>query len=422
VDYNDEVSELLRAFDSKKQRTHDNMPDAGSLITRCVADIPATPIRWLWPGRIPRGKLTVIAGHPGLGKSQISVSVTATVTTGGNWPAGGERYSIPGQVLILTAEDDASDTLRPRLEVRGAELRRVHIVDGVRVGYRGDRTGEDRLFCLESDLHALEKKLSELANVALVIIDPISAYFGTEVDTHRNSEVRAVLAPLSDLAGRHGVAIVGVSHLTKQGGNQALLRVSGSLPFVAAARSAFLVTKDPQDKSRRLFPPIKNNLGKDEDGFAYRIEEATASSPDGPIKTSYVAWEDKRVDISADEALTMPDPEETSCVREAMDWLTTTLAYGSMPAKEIIPLAKEVGIAERTLRRARETLGIQPEKEPGKSGVWIWVLPGKGDQGDQDVQDFSLGKDGHLGSDTAKVAKDAQQKKYGHLGHHLGHV
>src|SRR5581483_7404902 len=118
---------------------------AGTLSTRRLSEIEARPVRWLWPGRVARGKLTIVAGDPGLGKSQISASIAAVVTTGGTWPVGGERCEC-GDVVFLTAEDDPADTLRPRLEAAGAEVTRVHVVDGVLAGYAADGRLTNRAF------------------------------------------------------------------------------------------------------------------------------------------------------------------------------------------------------------------------------------------------------------------------------------
>jgi len=208
--------------------------EAGSLITRRVSDIESKPVSWLWHGRIARGKVSIIAGNPGLGKSQVTASIAAIVTTGGRWPVDRSECT-PGDVIFLSAEDDPADTMRPRLEAAGADLHRVHVMDAVISGYTGEGKQQNRAFNLQTDIEALSAKLAELEGVAAVVIDPITAYLG-DVDSHRNAEVRALLAPLSDLAAKHRVAIIGVSHLNKAAGTEVLMRVTGSLAFVAAAR------------------------------------------------------------------------------------------------------------------------------------------------------------------------------------------
>jgi hypothetical protein len=188
----DEAGDTNSATDSPGAN---GRPEAGTLITRRVSDVESKPVRWLWPYRIPRGKLTIIAGHPGLAKSQVTCYLAARVTAGGAWPDSGGQAAGGAQVVILTAEDDVADTVRPRLEAAGADLSRVHIADGVIRGYSGDGTRHQRQFSLESDLVALNAKLAELKRVELVVIDPISAYLGT-IDSHVNAEVRGALGPV----------------------------------------------------------------------------------------------------------------------------------------------------------------------------------------------------------------------------------
>jgi 5S rRNA maturation endonuclease (ribonuclease M5) len=174
------------------------MPEAGTLVMRRASEVEARPIRWLWKYRIPCGKLTIIAGHPDLGKSQVTCYFAARVTRGGPWPDGAGHAVGGGQVVILSAEDDSADTLVPRLEAAGADLERVHIVDGVIRGYSGDGTLHQRMFSLETDLAALDAKLTELQRVELVVIDPLSAYLGN-IDSHVNAEVRGALGPVKQL-------------------------------------------------------------------------------------------------------------------------------------------------------------------------------------------------------------------------------
>jgi hypothetical protein len=248
-------------------------------------------------------------------------------------------------------------------------------LEGVIRGYAGDGTLGNKAFSLQDDLPALALKLAELGEVAAVVIDPISAYLG-DTDSHKNAEVRGLLAPLSDLAARYCVSIIGVSHLSKAVGSPALMRVSGSLAFVAAARAAYLVTPAPNDKTRRLLLPMKNNLGPDTPGLAFTIEGATVMCAAGPIETSRVVWDAEPVHFTADEAIQSEATEAkcTSAVEEVADWLQEVLIDGPRPADEVIKLAKAEGFAERTLRRARKRLGIKAMK---REGGWFLSLPPK---------------------------------------------
>jgi len=346
--------------------------DSAGVAFRCMADIEAKPIDWLWPGKIARGKVTMLAGNPGLGKSQVTASLAAIVTTGGQWPVDRVRCK-PGSVVFLSAEDDAADTIKPRLLAAGADVAKVFVIDAVRDGFSAEGEPIARHFNLKADLGKLGALLETLNNVALIVIDPITAYLG-ETDSHKNAEVRALLAPLGELAARHGVAVVCVSHLNKGGNSEALMRVTGSLAFVAAARAAFIVARDSEDNNRRLFLLLKNNIGKDESGLAFRVESHQLP---GGIETSCVVWESEAVTVTADEAL-IPEgsADDRSERQEAVDWLRDLLTDGPQSSKDLQRYAKDAGLAWATIRRAKDALGIKPAKTRFDGG-WEWALPPK---------------------------------------------
>jgi putative DNA primase/helicase len=345
------------------------------LVMRCMADVEPEKIEWLWPGRIAIGKQTLIGGEPGLGKSQITAALAATVTTGGAWPCEEGRAPL-GSVIILSAEDDASDTIRPRLDAAGADVRSVYIVTAVRQGHgRGRRT-----FNLQADLQLLEQTILQIGNVRLVIIDPVSSYLG-KIDSHKNAEVRGTLEPLGVMASRLRVAVVSITHFSKGAGQSAVNSFIGSIAFVAAARAAFIVTRDPDnaDPARRLFVQAKNNLAPDAGGLAFRVEQRLVGKD---IVASATTWEGERITRTADEILSagresMERPERT----EAEDFLRDVLADGPRPSTEIEAEAKGAGISWRTVRRAQKTLRIEPYRKAevgdglGKSGRWYWSLP-----------------------------------------------
>jgi hypothetical protein len=169
--------------DDDAGRPNNSDSTAPALVSRCAAGIVPEKVEWLWPGRLARGKHTCIAGEPGTGKSQLTTAIVAAVTTGGMWPCGEGRAPV-GNAIILSAEDGAADTIVPRLMASGADLKRVHVVSAVRKG-----TGQHRAVNLQNDLEILERKIAEVGDVALVVIDPVSSYLG-KTDSHKNSEVR----------------------------------------------------------------------------------------------------------------------------------------------------------------------------------------------------------------------------------------
>jgi putative DNA primase/helicase len=208
------------------------------------------------------------------------------------------------------------------------------------------------------------------ADVALIVIDPISAYLG-RVDSHKDAEVRAVLAPLATMAAEVEAAVVCIAHMSKAGGTDALLRVMGSLGFVAAARGAYLVAKDRDDEGRRLFLPMKNNLAEGRGGLAFRVKGATLESG---IETSHVEWDGKPVTTTADEAMITEEPEERDAREEAAAWLKELLKGGPVEAKRIPSDAKAAGISWRTVERAKARLGVKSHKRDFAVGWW-WSLP-----------------------------------------------
>jgi AAA domain len=252
------------------------------LISRRAADIPAEKIEWLWPGRLARGKHTCIAGEPGTGKSQLSIAIVAAITTGAEWPCNEGRAPL-GSVIILSAEDGAADTIRPRLEAAGADLNRVILVSAV----RHDSSGR-RAFDLQRDLDLLALEINNIGDVALVVIDPVSSYLG-KVDSHKNSEVRGVLEPLSDMADSMRVAVLSITHFSKTGASnttKAVHRFIGSIAFTGAPRAAFAVIEDAEHDGRRLFLHAKNNLARPPQGLAFRLEQCVIG--DGIIASRVV--------------------------------------------------------------------------------------------------------------------------------------
>lgn len=328
---------------------------APGAVTRRMADVKPEPIRWLWFPRFALGKLSIIAGDPGLGKSMLTASFASHVTTGRKWPDGAQCPT--GSVVLISGEDDPGDTIRPRLDKAGADVSRVHYLESVydQEGIRG--------FSL-AEVPALGGLLTRLSDCRLVVIDPLSAYLaGT--DSHNNSDVRALLTPLSQLAAGHGVAIVAVSHLNKSSVGNALSRVTGSLAFVAAARAAYVIARDKEDPARRLMLPLKNNLGNDQTGMAYRIAE--------DMGVPFVSWEREPVTISAEEALA---PQVVAPRDEAAEFLANLLERGPLSQKDIERRTAESGHAWRTIRRAKDRLGIISRRDGyGHDGGWSWELP-----------------------------------------------
>jgi hypothetical protein len=338
----------------------------GAALTTRLDTVEPEDVAWLWPRRIALGKLTLIAGDPGLGKSFVTLDIAARVSRGQPWPDAPGVPNPSGGVVLLNAEDGLADTIAPRLDAAGADRRRIVSLDGVAADTPSS-TSSERGFNLR-DLPALEQAIAEVSDCRLVVIDPITSYLGA-VDSHKNAEVRGLLGPLAALAAKHNVAIVAVTHLNKSGNGPAIYRTMGSLAFAAAARAAWAAIKDKEDPRRRLFIPVKNNLSQDTRGLAYRIE-----SPDGGRPC--VAWQEGEVSITADDALADDrDGQRERTEREdCAEWLTVLLANGPIPAREVEREARDAGQAVATLRRAKAEIKVESRRS-AFGGPWEWFLP-----------------------------------------------
>jgi hypothetical protein len=329
------------------------------LAVRELSEVATEPVRWLWQPYIPRGKLTLIDGDPGVGKSLQALAIAAAVTRGEALP--GDEPSDPGGVLLLCGEDGAEDTIKPRLLRLGAYAGRVRLVTGV---VREDGEGDTMTLSREG-VRLLEQEVAAY-RPALVVIDPLVAFLEDRVDMHRANEVRSILRPVAELAQRHGTAVLALRHLTKAPGSHALYRGQGSIDFAAAARSVLLVVKDPGDGGRRLMLPTKASLTELGPGLAFRVADG------GEIG---FAWEGS-VEVTAEEVLGGPGAMVARTgLEEAMAFLREVLADGPEPVRVVYHEAKEVGISERTLDRAKAVLRVRSvRRQDGAGACWEWEL------------------------------------------------
>ncbi|MCH8151329.1 MAG: AAA family ATPase [Planctomycetes bacterium] len=333
-------------------------PDGGELDVQRVSDIESKEVRWLWKKRVPLGKGTLLAGYPGVSKSLATLDWAARVSAGLDWPLGEPNEA--GDVIILSAEDDASDTIKPRLVAAGADTDRCHVIFAVK------HRGKERLFTLKDDLAKLERLLKRLPETRLVIIDPISAYLG-DVNSWKDSEVRAVLAPLSKLAAEHDVAIVMVTHLNKKD-TDSINRVSGSGAFVAAPRAAYLFARDDTDLCHMA--SLKLNITKRPTTLSYRIVEK-----DG---TAVLAWDKTPSKETAESLLDTHSRTRVADAKKFLKRVLTPPEGGPHAASELFHWAKMVGFAKRTLERAKSDLKIQSKQDRGPDGQLkegLWSLP-----------------------------------------------
>jgi hypothetical protein len=339
---------------------------------RCVsvlqgAEIQAQPITWLWDGYLPLGKLTLLAGAGGTGKSTIAFSIAGTITNAGMWPDG-SRCNVAGNVLIWSSEDDPADTIKPRLMSVGANERRYGVIQGVT-----DEHGLSCPFDAGRDMDTLRDSVHQIGGISLLIIDPIvSAVSG---DMHKANDVRRSLQCIVDFAAEINCAVLGVTHFAKgTAGKNSAERVIGSQAFAALARMVLVAAKE-EESNRRVFTRAKSNNSVDIGGFSYSIEALTLDQ--GIIATRIVwgeALEGSSRSILA-EVEGDGESKQTNKRGLAKKFLIDSLKNGPVPSKELMEHAREaLGISKDTLRLAQDELGIEARKL-SMSGGWVWELP-----------------------------------------------
>jgi putative DNA primase/helicase len=332
-----------------------------------LSEVNPEAVSWLWPGRIPFGKLTVLDGDPGLGKSTLALDLAARMTTGRELPGGAACSR--GAVVLLSAEDGLADTVRPRLDAAGGDPSRFVAISTVQ-----EPGGAETAPSLVEHVSQIEDAIRRESG-RLLIVDPFMAYLGREINSYRDQDVRSVLAPLAALADRTGAAVLLVRHLRKGSrADGALYAGGGSIGISGAARSVLLVGKDPDDESRRIVAAVKSNLCPSPPSLAYRIE----TDGDGRPR---IVWEPEPVDFTADRLLaaSAEGEEERGARAEAAEWLSYYLADAPRPSAEVLREGRRAGHQEITLRRAAKGLGVQKSKD-GFQGGWIWAFPVEGDQ------------------------------------------
>jgi hypothetical protein len=331
-------------------------------LVTCLADVEPTKIDWLWPQKIPLGRITLVAGRPGLGKSFATCDLIARVTTGNLFPDGSSGC-IPGSVILIACEDDPSDTIRPRLDAHGADASKVHLLSGFETT-TGDGTTET-LFNL-NHVDILNQTVAAVPDCKLIVVDPIGSYLGAGTKANSDNDVRAVLAPIDKIAKDTGAAVLIIAHTRKATANFADDMVMGSRAFTGIARAVWHVMQDPDVESKRLFLPGKCNITSKQSGLSFTITGTPAA----------IEWGDVEQRSANDIALAASggDSESGSAIGEAADWLNHKLGDGQRSATEIKAEAKADGLSEKTLHRASRNLGVV--KKPGHfGGGWVWELP-----------------------------------------------
>ena len=334
------------------------------VILTCGTDLTPEPYRWLWQYWLAMGKLHILAGAPGQGKTTIALAIAATITIGGRWPDGSR--CAPGNVLIWSGEDDPADTLVPRLMAAGADRARCYFIEGARRG------GEVVPFDPARDLGQLLEAIEKIGGISLLVIDPVvSAVTG---DSHKNTEVRRALQPLVDLAAKCDCAVLGITHFAKGGqGTDPAQRVVGSVAFTAVARVVMVAAKvkgDEEGQDTRILARSKSNIGPDDGGFQYHLEQ---SEPLPGIHASHIAW-GKAVEGTARELLTDPDDGPQDDASDAVELLRAELdTVRWTSCDEAAKPLKAAGFSKKQIWAASKKVGVMRKKD-GMKGGWMWRL------------------------------------------------
>lgn len=304
-----------------------------------MRDVEVEPIYWLWYPFIPYGKVTIIQGDPGEGKTTRVLQIIARLTKGESIID--ENKNLPINVIYQTAEDGLADTIKPRLLSADADCSKVLVID-------------DRDTPLTMRDVRLEQAIVE-TNAKLVVLDPIQGFLGADVDMHRANEIRPIMKHISELAEKYKCAIILIGHMNKCSVGKSAYRGLGSIDFQAAARSVLIVGRIKDEPEIRVVCQTKSSLALEAKAVAFRLNEETGFEWIGEL------------DITADDLLS--GTVKGTKKQAAMDFLENLLADGQMSQKEIIELARQKGISDKTLRNAKDELKIKSKRV---NNQWHW--------------------------------------------------
>ena len=340
-------------------------------VTESMAEVKMKKLEWLWPGVIPKGMITMLDGNPGVGKSFLSIYVGAHISTGRPWPNHPDVPCEKGTVLMITAEDIAGVTLKPRFLAACADMNKVRRLKTLKAIFNEGASEQEIFFEIKKGIIALDNLKKEYPDLSLVIIDPITAYVG-KIDSHDNAQVRGVMDRLAAWAGDTGVAILAITHLNKNANVRAIYRTMGSMGFTAVCRMTWHLLKDLEDKDRRLLLPGKLNVVPDTGGHAFSFQSVKVDEGGIVNDSAILSFEAGTVEETADEKLEQVISNLNSTRRKVGDWLKKMLEGGPILASDILTAAEVKGFREKTLRRVKKELQIKTNKVEG--GAWEWEL------------------------------------------------
>lgn len=332
-------------------------------------------VEWLWKYRIPLGELTLFAGIPGAGKSQVSIDLISRITNGADFCDSDSLTPLGQDVILLSGEDSKEKTVLPRLTAADANLGFVHFVKMTTVR-QDQQTKTERQIALDTDLEKIEAAVRKKINIKLVVLDPLDCYLG-RLNKNKDSEMRPLMDRLASFAKTLNIAVVVVMHLNKSNERAAIDRVAGGGSLVQAPRASWLFMKDPKEDQTRLMVPLKLNLASDEIANTLKYKIVTREIPfeDGTLETSAVSWlgrdEENRSADDIFSAIAEREPKDGK-LKSASEWLSSTMQNGPKLTRDLFNEGNERGYSQATLRRAFDVLNCRKIKT--EQGWWT-ALP-----------------------------------------------
>ena len=317
-----------------------------------MEDVVSKEVEWLWYPYIPYGKITIIEGDPGEGKTTLVLKLAAALSRGLPLPCDDDKEYEPIHIIYQTAEDGIEDTIKPRLEKAGADCSMIRVIDET-----------DKELSMTDD--RLEQAIIE-TGARLIILDPIQAYIGATVDMHRANEIRPVLKHLGIIAEKHNCAIILIGHMNKASGSKSTYRGLGSIDIQATARSVLLVARLRDKPNIRIMAHDKSSLAPAGDAIGFEMTEDNGMVCIGPY------------DITIDELLAGNEGRGKKKLDIAENFIKEYFGSNKViPSNEIMMEAAKRSIKRNTLLSAKKKLGITSDKEKAEDGTiyWTWIMP-----------------------------------------------
>lgn len=317
-----------------------------------MEDVVSKEVEWLWYPYVPYGKITIIEGDPGEGKTTLVLKLAAALSRGLPLPCDDDKEYEPIHIIYQTAEDGIEDTIKPRLEKVGADCSMIRVIDET-----------DKELSMTDD--RLEQAIIE-TGARLIILDPIQAYIGATVDMHRANEIRPVLKHLGIIAEKHNCAIILIGHMNKASGSKSTYRGLGSIDIQATARSVLLVARLRDKPNIRIMAHDKSSLAPAGDAIGFEMTEDNGMVCIGPY------------DITIDELLSGNEGRGKRKLNIAENFIKECFGTNKViPSNEIMMEAAKRSIKRNTLLSAKKKLGITSDKEKAEDGTiyWTWIMP-----------------------------------------------